>query len=131
MNILLDTNAYTALMSGRPEVTERVRQSEKVLLSSVVAGELLFGFHNGTRFEENYRHLSAFLENPFVELLPVTLNTANRFGRIAAALRSKGNPIPTNDIWIAAHTMESGGDLLSYDQHFSAVDGLAWIHLRA
>ena len=130
MNILLDTNAYSALMSGRPEVAERVRLAEKIVLSTVVAGELLFGFRNGTRFEENYHRLSAFLDNPFVELLPVTLNTADRFGRIAAALRSKGNPIPTNDICIAAHTMESGGDLLSYDQHFSAVDGLAWIPLR-
>ncbi len=130
MKLLLDTNAYTALLSGRPQVTERVRRAEKILLSTVVAGELLFGFRNGTRFEENNRRLSAFLENPFVELLPVTLNTADRFGRIAAALRSKGHPIPTNDIWVAAHAMESGADLLSYDQHFSAVEGLAWIPLR-
>jgi len=130
LKLLLDTNAYTALLSGRPQVTERVRRAEKILLSTVVAGELLFGFRNGTRFEENNRRLSAFLENPFVELLPVTLNTADRFGRIAAALRSKGHPIPTNDIWVAAHAMESGADLLSYDQHFSAVEGLAWIPLR-
>ncbi len=59
----------------------------------------------------------------------MTLNTADRFGRIAAALRTKDRPIPTNDIWIAAHTMESGADLLSYDRHFSAVDGLAWVPL--
>jgi hypothetical protein len=34
-----------------------------------------------------------------VELVPVTITTADRFGRIAAALRRKGAPIPTNDIW--------------------------------
>ncbi len=129
MKSLLDTNAYSALMSGRPEVSERIRLSEKVLISTVVAGELLFGFRNGSRFEENYRHLTAFLDNPFVELQPVTLITADRFGRIAAALRVKGHPIPSNDIWIAAHAMETGADLLSYDKHFSAVDGLAWIPL--
>ncbi len=118
-------------MSGRSEVAERVRRSEKVLLSSVVAGELLYGFRNGARFEENSRHLTAFLDNPFVKLLPVTLNTADRFGRIAASLRSKGNSIPTNDIWIAAHTLENGADLLSYDKHFAMVNGLAWIQLQA
>ncbi len=64
MNTLLDTNAYTALMSGRPEVAEHVRRSERVLVSTVVAGELLFAFRNGTRFEENSRRLAAFLDNP-------------------------------------------------------------------
>jgi len=27
---------------------------------------------------------------------------------------------------IAAHAMESGSELLSFDRHFEAVDGLAW-----
>ena len=46
--------------------------------------------------------------------------------RIAVNLRRKGRPIPTNDIWIAAHAMESGADLVSADRHFEEVDGLAW-----
>ena len=46
--------------------------------------------------------------------------------RIAATLRAKGLPIPSNDIWIAAHTMETGADLVSYDRHFDHIDGLAW-----
>jgi len=70
--------------------------------------------------------LDAFLANPYVEFLPVTLETADRFGRVAALLRKKGRPIPTNDIWIAAHAMESGAELLSSDDHFEHVDGLAW-----
>jgi tRNA(fMet)-specific endonuclease VapC len=37
--------------------------------------------------------------------------------------------MPTNDIWIAAHAMETGADLLSFDEHFEHVEGLAWIHL--
>jgi len=32
----------------------------------------------------------------------VTRATADRFARIAAALRAKGRPIPTSDIWVAA-----------------------------
>jgi len=62
----------------------------------------------------------------FVSLLEVSLLTADRFGRIAAALRKKGMPIPTNDIWIAAHAMQSGAELLSYDAHFARIDGLVW-----
>ena len=73
------------------------------------------------------RWLAAFLATPDVDLLPVSLTTADRFGRIAAKLREKGTPIPTNDIWIAAQAMDVGADLLSSDTHFRSVDGLAWI----
>ena len=48
---------------------------------------------------------------------------------VAASLRAKGKPIPQNDIWIAAHALESGTDLLSFDGHFDHVDVLAFIHL--
>ncbi|HYK00729.1 MAG TPA: type II toxin-antitoxin system VapC family toxin [Thermoanaerobaculia bacterium] len=124
--MLLDTNAYTALFRGHEGIAVRVRRAEQVLVSTIVAGELLFGFRNGSRFETNNEELEDFLASPYVSLLPVTLVTADRFGRIAAALRRKGRPLPTNDIWIAAHAMESGAELLSFDQHFDAVDGIAW-----
>ncbi len=127
MKVLLDTNAYTALFRGHAGVVERVRRAEQVLLSIVVVGELLFGFRNGSRYETNRRELDDFLSDAYVSLLPVTLVTAERFGRIAAALRRKGRPLPTNDVWIAAHAMESGAELLSFDQHFRHVDGLAWV----
>lgn len=127
MSVLLDTNAYSALIRGHAGVAERVRRSQRVLLSTVVVGELLFGFRSGTRYEANRNDLERFLANPHVDLLPVTFATADRFGRIASALRRKGRPLPTNDIWIAAHAMESGAELLSFDAHFAEVDGLVWV----
>lgn len=127
MRVLLDTNAYSALMRGHREVAALVRRSEGVLLSSVVVGELLYGFRHGSRFEENAARLEAFLANPYVTAVPVTLDTADRFGRIAALLRRRGEPIPTNDIWIAAQAMETGADLVSADTHFGAVEALAWV----
>jgi tRNA(fMet)-specific endonuclease VapC len=129
MTILLDTNAYSALLRGHDEVADRVRRAERVVFSTVVAGELLLGFRLGTRLKKNMAELDAFLENPYVSLVPVTLTTADRFARIAAALRATGRPIPTNDIWIAAHAMEAGAELLSFDAHFGAIDGLAWVAL--
>ena len=131
MRVLLDTNAYTALLRGHSEVAGLVRRSEEVLISPVVAGELLFGFRNGTRYEANRRQLDAFLDSPFVRVLEITLVTAERFGRLAAGLRKKGRPIPSNDLWIAAQAMETGADLLSFDQHFAEIDGLAWMRPEA
>lgn len=90
MKIFLDTSAYSALLRGQTEVVDRVRQAEGIILSTVVAGELLSGFRAGKRFEENQRQLRRFLNNAYVSVLPVSLVTADRFARIAARLRAKG-----------------------------------------
>jgi tRNA(fMet)-specific endonuclease VapC len=127
MRVLLDTSAYSALMRGDPQAADLVRRSDEVLVSTIVVGELLFGFRVGKRYEDNARQLDDFLDSRFVTLVQVTRTTADRFARIAAALRRKGRPIPVNDIWIAAQAMETGADLLSSDQHFEAVDGLALV----
>lgn len=127
MKVLLDTNAYVAFRAGHSGVLDAVRGSSGVIFSSIVAGELMHGFYGGSKASENIKDLAAFLDRPQVEFLPVSWATADRFGRIAAALRKKGRPIPTNDVWIAAHALEAGADLVSLDQHFSYVDGLAWI----
>ena len=126
MRILLDSNAYSHLKRGHHRIVEIVRGSEEILLPLVVIGELLYGFRNGSRPERNTRELHAFLDNRHVSIPATSLTTADRFARIAAALRAKGRPIPSNDIWIAAHTMETGADLVSYDRHFDHIDGLAW-----
>jgi predicted nucleic acid-binding protein len=49
MKILLDTNAYSALLRGHDEVADRVRRAEQIVFSTVVAGELLLGFRLGAR----------------------------------------------------------------------------------
>lgn len=131
MRVLLDSNAYSHLKRGHRRIAEIVRNSEQVLLPLVVIGELLYGFRNGSRLERNTRELHAFLGNPHVSMAAMSLATTDRYARIAVALRVKGRPIPTNDIWIAAHTMETGADLVSCDRHFDHVDGLAWIHVSA
>ena len=131
MRLLLDSNAYSHLKRGHRPIAEIVRGSAAILVPLVVIGELLYGFRNGSRFERNVRELHAFLDNVRVSVPPMSLTTADRYSRIAAALRAKGRPIPSNDIWIAAHAMETGADLVSYDRHFGEVDGLVWIPVSA
>ena len=95
-------------------------------LSLIVAGELLYGFRNGAKFLRNVRDLDEFLARPTVSVVPVTMATADRYSRIFAALRAKGTPIPTNDVWIAAQAIEAGAELITFDAHFAVVDGLSW-----
>lgn len=127
--ILLDTSAYTALRKGHPGVAGKVRGARKVLFSLIVLGELEYGFRHGSRYRENRRELESFLDHPLVRFLPPTFTTAERFGRIAASLRRKGRPIPSNDLWIAAQAMETGAELVALDRHFSQVEGLALANL--
>ena len=131
MRILLDSNAYSLLMRGHEQVAEIVRRSENVLLSAVVVGELMYGFRWGAHFDRNASDLRLFLGSPYVSFVPVGPITADRYSRIAASLRAKGRPIPTNDIWIAAQVMETGAELVSADEHFNQIDGIAWTRVTA
>jgi tRNA(fMet)-specific endonuclease VapC len=56
-------------------------------------------------------------------MVTLTSTTAERFGEISTSLRRRGRPIPSNDIWIAAQTIEAGSELLSSDPHFGFIEG--------
>lgn len=128
MTILLDTNAYTALLQGHPQVVSRVRSASRVLFSMIVLGELLAGFRHGSRRRENRQILDEFLRNPRFETVPVTQASAERFALVWNELRAKGRPIPTNDVWIAAQAIETGAELISFNRHFEEVSGVFWHH---
>ena len=131
MKILLDSNAYSLRVQGHGDVAALVRRAEEVLFSAVVVGELMYGFRRGGHFERNAAHLRSFLDNPCTSFVAVGPVTADRYSRIAAALRAKGRLIPTNDVWIAARAMETGADLVSADAHFEHVDGIVWVRVAS
>ena len=99
MKILLNSSAYSHLKRGDRRIVEIVRGSEEILLSTIVIGELLYGFRKGSRLERNLHELHGFLSSPYVTVMAVGFTTADRYARIAASLRAKGRPIPANDIW--------------------------------
>ena len=126
MRALLDSGAYSGFMRGSHRVREVVQNAEEILMSAVVVGELLYGFRQGQRLEQNLAELRSFLERPYVSFVPVGPVTRT-YSRIMASLRAKGRPIPTNDVWIAAHAMETGADLVSADSHFGHIDQVVWV----
>jgi len=118
------TNVYCNAMRGDPAVVRLLRQTETILLPVVVFGELHAGFKGGTRELANKEQLAAFVATERVQVAAITTETAEFYSLIVNQLRTKGTPIPTNDIWIAAITMEHGAGLASSDSHFNRVDGL-------
>jgi tRNA(fMet)-specific endonuclease VapC len=124
MKLLLDTNAYVGFKRNITNLVEIITGAEWILFSPVVLGELMFGFRNGTKFKENMKDLDRFLQHDVVEVAQIGKTTSDRYSRIAAQLKRKGTPIPGNDIWIAAQTMEFGAELITSDRHFNKIDGL-------
>lgn len=122
--ILLDTNAYTAFKLADKSIVEVIRHAEIIGMSPIVMGELLSGFDTGNKAQKNREELQQFLSSSRIRLYPITSDTSNFYSQIYVALKNKGNPIPTNDMWIAAQAMEYGCMLCTYDKHFKAVDGL-------
>ena len=126
MKLLLDTSAYVGFKRNDAELVEIITGADLILFSAVVMGELLFGFRNGTRFRKNLTELNRFLVHDAVETVSAGKITADRYSRIATQLKHKGTPIPTNDIWIAAQTMEHGAELITTDAHFDKISGLVY-----
>lgn len=122
--IILDTNAYSAFLSGNKEVFSSIIESEFIYLSTIVIGELFAGFFEGNRFKKNKEIFDKFISKQSVEILTVGLETAEIFGELKNELKRNGTPIPVNDVWLAANAIEYGAKLITFDEHFLKVPGL-------
>ena len=122
--ILLDTNAYSRLLIGSKAVLNTICLADTIYMSVFVLGELYAGFQGGSKKQENEEILQRFLRKPKVKILNATIETAEFFGLIKNSLKQAATPIPMNDLWISAHALETGSTLVTFDKHFSLVNGL-------
>ena len=122
--IAIDTNAYIAFKRGENAIVAVLQYAPCIIVCATVLGELLGGFAAGQRESVNRSELSQFLNVPRVKVVPSTAATADLYALVYATLRRKGKPIPTNDLWIAASSLEHGAALLTLDAHFQNIDGL-------
>ncbi len=122
--IILDTNAYSRYLKGDQDVLNVLGIADIVYMSIFVLGELFTGFKGGEKEKENIQNLNLFLTKPAVNILNGTRETSEIFGLIKHNLRLKGVPLPVNDIWIAAHTVESGSILVTYDERLKNIENI-------
>jgi tRNA(fMet)-specific endonuclease VapC len=122
--VLLDTSAYSYLLRGNKLIHSEIESADQVFVSAVVIAELLIGFANGTRSSQNKQLLADFLSQPTVVQTNITQETAEVYQQVYSSLAKKGTPIPINDVWIAAQSLEMGAKLLTCDKHFEQVPGL-------
>lgn len=130
--LVVDTNALISLFAGTDDELERALVgAEELIIPIVVYAELMAGADNGTnRARRTVAALQGLLSMPNTRVLPITEATARYYVKIFNLLKRNGTPIPTNDIWIAAATMESAGFLFTRDEHFARIPLLDVIGLE-
>ena len=116
---LLDTNIVIALFANDPGVLCQLSTSSQIFIPSIVLGELYYGANKSLHCKSNIVQIDNFALKSVV--LACDTDTARHYGHIKDHLRAKGNPIPENDIWIAALAKQYHLTLVSRDQHFRAI----------
>ncbi len=120
--MILDTNALSALANGESSAIEIVARAERLAVPVIVLGEYWMGIAQS-------RHRAAY-ENwlrewiSAVDVLEIDDETTRSYAAIGLNLKKKGEPIPANDLWIAALCRQHSLPLLSRDKHFDLVTGL-------
>jgi len=120
---LLDTNTiiYAQYVGGR--VRERLDDASKrgrVVTSVLVIAELFYGAAKSSRPEVNRRKVEEVVRA--VEVLPITIGSAARFGALKTDLGSRGRVKADIDLHIAASAIEEGATLVTNDGALLAGD---------
>ena len=119
MRVVIDTNRYRDFCDGKDDAVAIVRKSSEIHIPLIVVAELRAGFACGSKGPENEQILSRFLNKERVKLLSADEGTTFIYANLFRQLRTQGTPIPTNDLWIAALTIQHGLLLFSRDTHFN------------
>jgi tRNA(fMet)-specific endonuclease VapC len=117
--VILDTNGLSAIADGDPRVERLLQKAQEISIPAIVLGEYRFGLiqsRNRVRYEQWLLDLMKSCR-----VLVVDEGTAERYAEVRLELKTKGRPIPGNDLWIAALARQHGLPLLSRDQHFDSV----------
>jgi tRNA(fMet)-specific endonuclease VapC len=120
---LLDTNTiiYAQYVGGRVrERLDEVSQRGRVVTSVLVIAELFYGAAKSARPEANRRKVEEVIRA--VEVVPITIGSAARFGALKQDLGIRGRVKADIDLHIAATAIEEGATLVTNDSALLAGD---------
>lgn len=120
-NYLLDTNIVIAYLNGDIPIRRHLKGVVS-FVSVISAGELLLGAHKSNDRSRNLQATRGFLQ--LQNILFCNDATAEQYALVRADLEWRGERIPENDIWIAAHALQHNLTLVSRDDRFDRVTAL-------
>ncbi|CAN5475842.1 hypothetical protein BH20VER3_BH20VER3_23770 [soil metagenome] len=120
--MILETNAVSSLFRGDPGLAELLGDNERHQLPVIVVGEYAFGLAQSRGRQRLQTLLNQLVRES--DVLEADLETARFYSEVRVALHQKGQPIPENDLWIAALCFQHRQRLVSRDQHFDRIPEL-------
>jgi tRNA(fMet)-specific endonuclease VapC len=119
---LLDTNIIIGLFAKDKKIINHLLKVKSVFIPSIVIGELFYGANNSIKIKANVEKINQLHSESNV--LDITSITGDYYGQVKKDLKTKGTPIPENDIWIAAIALQYGLTLATRDKHFGKIEGI-------
>lgn len=127
MKLLIDTNRLSDVLAAVEDAVEQLELAEFVYVPVVALAEIRSVFLSGQRASKNEQRLQWFLSQDGIVTLGIDAPVSHQYAAIHQALRRRGTPIPTNDLWIAAIALQHGLVLYTRDSHFASIPGLACV----
>ena len=98
-SVALDTSVAIDVLAGRAQSLTS-QPIQEFLLPAPMVGELRYGALNSRKADENLAEVERLVSR--CRVLDITVATAAVYARLRFQLKTKGKPIPENDLWIAA-----------------------------
>jgi tRNA(fMet)-specific endonuclease VapC len=122
---LLDTSIIIHTFKNNNIITAQLHTFSEIFVPSIAVGELYYGAYRSANVKKHLDQVQQFLQN--YTILATDVVTADLYGSIKTALKNKGKPIPENDIWIAAISVQFGLPLFTSDKHFKDIENIILI----
>lgn len=124
---LLDTSVFIASESGRPLDADRL--PGEVAISPVTLAELHVGVLAARDVDTRARRLATLEATADLQLLGVDEHVAAAWARLRVHLAEAGRRLNVNDLWIAATALAHELPVVTQDDDFGPVDGVAGLEV--
>lgn len=125
--LLPDTNAFIALTGGSQAVRAALEDADEVILAAAVLGELRYGALCSNSPARNMARVDEIAA--LCSFAPIDVVVVERYAEIRAVLKRAGQPIPENDIWIAATAHAHDAVVMTDDEHFKWIQSVRLVEL--
>lgn len=122
---VLDTSVFIAAESGR-RLNEELLPEESAI-SVVTLAELHAGVLAAPDTETRARRMATVDALGEIEILPVDVAAARLWAQLRVQLAEAGRRININDLWIAATAASRGLPVVTQNDDFSVLEGMARI----
>ena len=120
-----DTTLFIARETNRP--LDSAALPEEIGVSVITIGELRAGVLAAADVETRDRRLATLTQALGMQPVPVDDQVADAWAKLRLLLRDSGLRMPVNDSWIAATAMSLGVPVVTQDEDYVQLPGLAVI----